>query len=82
MSAAVTGTQSSLGKQIDYFNRIKAKNLKNHRLIGFGVSNKATKDMVFNYSFGAIVGSAFIKALNDTTDVETAEKLVLKKLDN
>ena len=81
-SAAVTGTQSSFDKQIDYFNRINAMNLKNPRLIGFGVSNKATKEMVFENSSGAIVGSAFIKALNETSDIETAVKLVLKKLDN
>ncbi len=79
-SAAVTGTQSSFDKQIDYFNRINAMNLKNPRLIGFGVSNKVTKEMVFEYSSGAIVGSAFIKALNETTDIENAVKLVLQKL--
>ena len=81
-SAATTGTQSSFDAQIDYFNRINNMNLKNPRLIGFGVSNKATLDMVCRYSSGAIVGSAFIKALNETTDIETAVKLVLKKLDN
>ena len=81
-SAAVTGTQKSFDKQIDYFNRINAMNLKNPRLIGFGVSNKATKEMVFENSSGAIVGSEFIKALNETSDIETAVKLVLKKLDN
>ena len=81
-SAAVTGTQNSFINQIDYFKRINAMNLKNPRLIGFGVSNKATKEMVFENSSGAIVGSAFIKALNETSDIESAVKLVLKKLDN
>ena len=80
-SAAITGTQSSFDAQTDYFNRINSMNLKNPRLIGFGVSNKATLDMVCRYSSGAIVGSAFIKALNETTDIETAVKLVLKNLD-
>jgi tryptophan synthase alpha chain len=79
-SAAVTGTQNSFINQIDYFKRINAMNLKNPRLIGFGVSNKVTKEMVFEYSSGAIVGSAFIKALNETTDIENAVKLVLQKL--
>ena len=79
-SAAITGTQSSFGAQTGYFNRINSMNLKNPRLIGFGVSNKATLDMVCRYSSGAIVGSAFIKALNETTDIETAVKLVLKNL--
>ena len=80
-SAATTGTQSSFDAQTGYFNRINSMNLKNPRLIGFGVSNKATLDMVCRYSSGAIVGSAFIKALNETTDIETAVKLVLKNLD-
>ena len=80
-SAAITGTQSSFGAQTGYFNRINSMNLKNPRLIGFGVSNKATLDMVCRYSSGAIVGSAFIKALNETADIESAVKLVLKNLD-
>ena len=80
-SAATTGTQSSFDAQTGYFNRINSMNLKNPRLIGFGVSNKATLDMVCRYSSGAIVGSAFIKALNETTDIESAVKLVLKNLD-
>lgn len=81
-SAAVTGTQSSFERQRDYFNRINAMNLKNPRLIGFGVSNKATKEMVFEYSSGAIVGSAFIKAINETGDVEKAVEVLLEKLNN
>ncbi len=80
-SASVTGTQSSFEKQTEYFNRINSMNLKNPRLIGFGVSNKATKDMVFEYSAGAIVGSAFIKAVNETGDVEKAVEILLERLD-
>ena len=80
-SAAITGTQNSFDAQTGYFNRINSMNLKNPRLIGFGVSNKATLDMVCRYSSGAIVGSAFIKALNETSDIETAVKLVMKNLD-
>jgi tryptophan synthase alpha chain len=81
-SAAVTGTQSSFEKQTAYFNRINSMNLKNPRLIGFGVSNKATKDMVFKYSSGAIIGSAFIKAINETGNVEKAVELLLERIEN
>lgn len=79
-SAAVTGTQSSFDNKVDYFNRINAMNLKNPRLIGFGISNKSTRDMVNRYSSGAIIGSAFIKALEETQDVEKGVELLLKKL--
>ncbi|MFZ4581928.1 MAG: tryptophan synthase subunit alpha [Paludibacter sp.] len=79
-SAAVTGTQSSFDNKVDYFNRINAMNLKNPRLIGFGISNKSTRDMVNRYASGAIIGSAFIKALQETNDVKNGVKLLLKKL--
>lgn len=80
-SAAVTGTQSSFDNKVEYFNRINAMNLKNPRLIGFGISNKSTRDMVNRYSSGAIIGSAFIKALEETQDVEKGVQLLLKRLD-
>ncbi len=79
-SAAVTGTQSSFDSKVDYFNRINSMNLKNPRLIGFGISNKATLDAVNEYSSGAIIGSAFIKALNETQNVEKGVDLLLKRL--
>ena len=69
-SAATTGTQTSFDNKTEYFNRINAMNLKNPRLIGFGISNKSTREMVCKYSSGAIIGSAFIKALEETQDVE------------
>ena len=80
-SAAVTGTQTSFDNKLEYFNRINAMNLKNPRLIGFGISNKATRDMVNRYSSGAIIGSAFIKTLQETNDVEKGVKLLLEKLE-
>lgn len=80
-SAATTGTQTSFDNKVDYFNRINAMNLKNPRLIGFGISNKSTRDMVNRYSSGAIIGSAFIKALQETQNVERGVKLLLENLD-
>jgi len=80
-SAATTGTQTSFDNKVEYFNRINAMNLKNPRLIGFGISNKSTRDMVNRYSSGAIIGSAFIKALQETDDVEKGVKLLLDNLE-
>lgn len=80
-SAGVTGTQNSFDSRIEYFNHINAMNLKNPRLIGFGISNKATLDTVNQYASGAIIGSAFIKALEETGDVEKGVQLLLRKLE-
>ena len=80
-SAATTGTQTSFDNKVDYFNRINAMDLKNPRMIGFGISNKSTKDMVCKYSSGAIIGSAFIKALQETEEVKQGVKLLFKRLE-
>ena len=80
-SAATTGTQTSFDNKVEYFNRINGMNLKNPRLIGFGISNKSTRNMVCRYSSGAIIGSAFIKALQETQNVEKGVKLLLEKLE-
>lgn len=63
-SAATTGA----GKKVedfhrDYFERIQQMNLKNPRLIGFGISDRATFANACHYANGAIIGSAFIKTL-------------------
>ncbi len=79
-SAAVTGTQQSFDSRIAYFNRINAMGLKNPRLIGFGVSNKATLEMVNQHASGAIIGSAFIKTLGEQHQIGTAVEVLLDNL--
>jgi tryptophan synthase alpha chain len=54
--------------------------LKNPRLIGFGVSNKATFDAVNQHASGAIVGSAFIKILEQFPEPEKAVGELLRVL--
>ncbi|MDD2284291.1 MAG: tryptophan synthase subunit alpha [Paludibacter sp.] len=79
-SAAVTGMQQSFDSRIAYFNRINAMGLKNPRLIGFGVSNKATLEMVNQHASGAIIGSAFIKTLMEDKQIDAAVKILLDNL--
>lgn len=63
-SAATTGAKKAIANtQEAYFQRITAMNLKNPRLIGFGISNHDTYTKACQYANGVIIGSAFIKAL-------------------
>ena len=63
-SASVTGTKRKFGdEQIKYFKRIKKMRLQNPTLVGFGVSNSETFKSTCENSKGAIIGSAFIKFL-------------------
>lgn len=66
----ITGAKSEISEeQIAYFKRVEAMNLRNARLIGFGISDKKTFITASTYSNGAIIGSAFIKVLKDSKDL-------------
>ena len=57
-------------------------NLHNPRLVGFGISNKATFEAAANNSRGAIIGSKFVQLLGSEPTADAAvEKLIesLKK---
>lgn len=63
-SASITGAKKGISpQQIEYFERINAMNLKNPRIIGFGISNNETFTTACKYANGAIIGSAYIRAL-------------------
>ena len=66
-SAAITGAQKSIddAKQ-EYFRRIDAMNLRNPRMIGFGISNAQTLKAAQDNAAGAIIGSKFVTLLNET----------------
>lgn len=63
-SAAITGNSKEISpEQIAYFKRIEDMNLRLPRLIGFGISDRESFTTACQYANGAIVGSAFIRAL-------------------
>ena len=63
-SNSTTGAKTSVSDfQKQYFERINSVSLKNPRLIGFGISNAETFNNACQYASGAIIGSAFVKAL-------------------
>jgi tryptophan synthase alpha chain len=68
------GTVQDSGKQEAYFERIAAMNLRNPRLIGFGIGDKASFNRACQYAEGAIIGSAFIRALEGKEDASKAAR--------
>jgi len=63
-SSATTGQNLQVGDATEaYFSRIADLKLKNPTMIGFGISSKETFDKACQYANGAIIGSAFVKAL-------------------
>jgi len=81
-SASITGAKKGISpQQIEYFERINAMNLKNPRLIGFGISDNETFTTACKYANGAIIGSAYIRALaaSDRVGETTAEFVEMVK---
>ncbi len=67
-TATTTGARTGISdSQKAYFERIQSMNLKTPRLIGFGISDAASYQTACEHANGAIIGSAFIKALEAET---------------
>ncbi len=71
-SSATTGSNLKAEDKTAYFERIAGMELKNPLMIGFGINNKATFETASSYAAGAIIGSAYIKALSENNNIETA----------
>lgn len=63
-----------------YFERVRQLSLKHPRLIGFGISDHATFSNACRYASGAIVGSAFIRALQQEGPLEEKVEKFLKSM--
>ncbi len=80
-SASVTGAQQSFDERKQaYFSRINGMNLKNPRMIGFGISNHQTLTTAQENSAGAIIGSKFVTLLNESRDADEALDVLFKAL--
>lgn len=65
-SAAITGAQQSFDDQKQaYFRRIDQMQLRNPRMIGFGISNAQTLKAAQDHAAGAIIGSKFVTLLDE-----------------
>lgn len=78
-SSSVTGSDKDFTTVTSYLEKIKSYNLHNPVLVGFGISNKKTFDIVCHYANGGIVGSAFIKALQNADDIVESTAFFLKE---
>ena len=59
-----------------YFKRIRAMELKNPQVIGFGISDQASFQYANQHADGAIVGSAFVRQLQGGFDPNQVRKFI------
>ena len=82
-SAAITGAQKSFDEaKQEYFRRINQMNLRNPRMIGFGISNKQTLEAAQDNAAGAIIGSKFVTLLNESENADEALDKLFEALRN
>jgi tryptophan synthase alpha chain len=76
-SSSTTGNTNQVKdteNQDAYFSRLQQMNLANPVLVGFGIKDKPSFDAACKYTNGAIIGSAYIKALENTSDISNTTK--------
>ena len=84
-SDAVTGGKASVTHDRDaFFKRLNDMKLRSRLIVGFGVSDRESFRAVTTHTHGAIIGSAFVRAVKDlpqgasetTSDAATVNKTV------
>ena len=82
-SSSTTGNEKDFSLVEQYLQRLQSYNLKNPVLVGFGISDKESFERACKYANGAIIGSAFIKALQKgTSEADTTKQFVQSIINN
>ena len=71
-SSSTTGKKEGIDGTTEYFERVQNMTLKSPTLIGFNIKDAKSYQVACEYSKGAIIGSAFIKALNGSENLKTS----------
>ncbi|MBD0332967.1 MAG: tryptophan synthase subunit alpha [Chitinophagaceae bacterium] len=79
-SSSITGKDKDFSAVENYLRWLQSMNLKNPILVGFGIKDKQTFDAACKYANGAIIGTAYIKALENSTDVEDTTRRFLQSI--
>ena len=79
-SSSTTGNKKDFNEVEKYFQRLQNMNLKNPVLVGFGIKDKQSFESACKYANGAIIGTAYIKAIEDATDIQQSTKAFLQSI--
>lgn len=79
-SSSTTGKDKNMTDVNAYLQRLKSYNLKNPILVGFGIKDKESFDTACKNANGAIIGTAYIKALSESKNIEEATKEFLEPI--
>ena len=75
-SSSITGSDKDFSPVETYLSRLKEMKLKNPILVGFGIKDKSSFQTACKYANGAIIGSAYIKAIENSNTEEATKKFL------
>ncbi len=81
-SSSTTGRNKNISEAESYLRRLKAMQLENPILVGFNIQDKEDLDFVSQYAAGGIIGSAFIRSIAQSKDLNSDISIFVKKLRN
>lgn len=81
-SSSTTGNKKDFTEVEKYLQRLQNMQLKNSLIVGFGIKDKSTFQSACKYANGAVIGTAYIKALENATDIQSATKAFLSSIIN
>lgn len=79
-SSSTTGKDSTLEDQEGYFKRLQEMKLGNPVLVGFGIKDNHSFEIACKYAAGAVIGSAYIKAIRDSQDIAHDTDTFIKRI--
>ncbi len=79
-SSSTTGSDKNMTDVKSYLQKLKGMSLKNPVLVGFGIKDKATFEAACSNANGAIIGTAYIKALAEPGNVADITRKFLETI--
>lgn len=81
-SSSVTGKAKDLSQTRSFLQNLQCLGLKNPILVGFGISDRQSFELVCEHAQGGIIGSAYIKALSSGDNIKKSTAIFLNSIKN
>jgi len=79
-SSSTTGNKKDFGEVEKYLQRLRDMQLKNPVIVGFGVKDKESFQASCKYANGAVIGTAYVKVIENSTDIRQSTKEFLQSI--
>jgi len=76
-SSSTTGKDTNMQEQEAYFERLRQMKLRNPVMVGFGIRDRSSFDAACRHANGAIIGTAYIRAIEQAADIDAATRKFL-----